>query len=650
MSCRGNPLWLPFELNNSSFIILILYSPSPFANNMSLIYHRIPIIIHDISMVAIAWALAIIIRYDLPLNPEVETVFWQVLPIVVGIQSLFLWYSGLYRGIWRFTSMPDLALILRAVFLGTLAIVLVLLLFNRLELIPRSSVLFYPFFLIFLLGMPRLLFRLWHEHSFKFLLTGEKNRQRVLVLGAGTSGDMLVRDMLRNPDCGYLPVCFLDDKPRLHGGKVQGLPVLGGIDKVVESVESLKVDVIIIAIPSATDEQMRRVVEWSEHCTVPVRTLPKLDNIINGQVTLKALHDVAIDDLLGRAKVQLDWQIIEAGLRGKVVMVSGGGGSIGSELCRQIAQLNPTALVIVERCEFNLYQIEIQLRQHFPDLVLYTHLGDIVDAVAIRHILECYHPYIIFHAAAYKQVPMLQSQAREAARNNVLGTQILAEAAVAEGCQIFVMISTDKAVNPTNIMGATKRAAEMICQAMNANKTRTRFITVRFGNVLGSAGSVVPLFKAQIAKGGPVTVTHPDISRYFMTIPEACQLILQAGAMGEGGEIFVLDMGQQIKIRYLAEQMIRLSGKIPDKDIKIIYTGLRPGEKLHEELFYADEKLGKTTHAKILLADQRSNDSRRLTKTLTQLSEASEKYLENEIKRVLKQLVPELNETSETGL
>jgi len=625
-------------------------APSPLNNNMSLIYHRIPIIIHDISMVAIAWALAIIIRYDLPLNPEVETVFWQVLPIVVGIQSLFLWYSGLYRGIWRFTSMPDLALILRAVFMGTLAIVLVLLLFNRLELIPRSSVLFYPFFLIFLLGMPRLLFRLWHEHSFKFLLTGEKNRQRVLVLGAGTSGDMLVRDMLRNPDCGYLPVCFLDDKPRLHGGKVQGLPVLGGIDKVVESVESLKVDVIIIAIPSATDEQMRRVVEWSEHCTVPVRTLPKLDNIINGQVTLNALHDVAIDDLLGRAKVQLDWQIIEAGLRGKVVMVSGGGGSIGSELCRQIAQLNPTALVIVERCEFNLYQIEIQLRQHFPDLVLYTHLGDIVDAVAIRHILECYHPYMIFHAAAYKQVPMLQSQAREAARNNVLGTQILAEAAVAQGCQIFVMISTDKAVNPTNIMGATKRAAEMICQAMNANKTRTRFITVRFGNVLGSAGSVVPLFKAQIAKGGPVTVTHPDISRYFMTIPEACQLILQAGAMGEGGEIFVLDMGQQIKIRYLAEQMIRLSGKIPDKDIKIIYTGLRPGEKLHEELFYADEKLGKTTHAKILLADQRSNDSRRLTKTLTQLSEASEKYLENEIKRVLKQLVPELNETSETGL
>jgi FlaA1/EpsC-like NDP-sugar epimerase len=612
---------------------------------MSLIYHRIPIILHDIIMVTMAWALAIIIRYDLPLNPEVETVFWQVLPIVVGVQSLFLWYSGLYRGIWRFTSMPDLAMILRAVFLGTLAIVLILVLFNRLELIPRSSVLFYPFFLIFLLGMPRLLFRLWHEHSFQFLLTADPNQQRVLVLGAGTSGDMLVRDMLRHPECGYLPVGFLDDKPRLHGGKVQGLPVLGGINKVVESVDSLKADVIIIAIPSATDEQMRRVVEWCERCSVPVRTLPKLDNIINGQVTLNALHDLAIDDLLGRAKIQLDWQIIEAGLRGKVVMVTGAGGSIGSELCRQLARLNPTALVIVERCEFNLYQIDRQLRGHFPDLVLYSHLGDIVDAVAIRHILSCYHPYMIFHAAAYKQVPMLQSQTREAARNNILGTQTLAEAAVAEGCEIFVMISTDKAVNPTNIMGATKRAAEMICQAMNT-KTTTRFITVRFGNVLGSAGSVVPLFKTQIANGGPVTVTHPEISRYFMTIPEACQLILQAGAMGKGGEIFVLDMGQPIKIRYLAEQMIRLSGKTPNKEIKIIYTGLRPGEKLHEELFHADEKLGKTTHAKILLADQRTNDLTLLTKTLMQLSEACEKYLESDIKKVLKHLVPELNETN----
>jgi FlaA1/EpsC-like NDP-sugar epimerase len=515
-------------------------------------------------------------------------------------------------------------------------------LFNRLELIPRSSLLFYPFLLIFLLGMPRLLYRLWHEQSFNFLLTEKTNLQRVLVLGAGTSGDMLVRDMLRSHGCGYMPVGFLDDQPRLHGGKVQGVPVLGSTNKVVETVESLAVDVIIIAMPAATDEQMRGIVELCERCTVPVRTLPKLDSIVNGQVTLRALHDVAIDDLLGRDKVQLDWQIIEAGLRGKVVMVSGGGGSIGAELCRQIARLNPTALVIFERGEFNLYRIEMQLRQEFPELVLHAHLGDIVDAVAVGHILECYHPDAVFHAAAYKHVPMLQSQAREAARNNVLGTKILAEASAAQGCETFVLISTDKAVNPTNIMGATKRAAEIICQAMNG-RNKTRFITVRFGNVLGSAGSVVPLFKKQIAKGGPVTVTHPDISRYFMTIPEACQLILQAGAMGQGGEIFVLDMGKPVKIRYLAEQLIRLSGKVPDKDIKIVYTELRPGEKLHEELFHVDEKFAKTTHAKILLADHRSNNWERLTETLTQLAEACDNYAENDIKNILKRLVPEMN-------
>jgi len=625
-------------------------------------YHRFPIILHDICMVGLAWFLAVVVRYDWPLFSDVEATLWQALPIVVGVQSLVLWYSGLYRGIWRFASLPDLAIILRAVIIGTLAIALVLILFNRLELIPRSSLLFYPFLLIFLLGMPRLLYRLWHEQPFNlflsstpkpfgllnhfwqsFFFTDETEPQRVLVLGSGTSGDLLVRDMLRNNGSGYLPVGFLDDQPRLHGGKVQGVPVLSGIDDVVKTVESLQVDVIIIAMPSATDEQMRRIVELCEHCTVPVRTLPKLDNIVNGQVSVQALHDVAIDDLLGRDKVQLDWQSIKAGLTGKVVLVSGGGGSIGSELCRQIARLNPTALIIFERSEFNLYRVEMQLRQEFPKLVLHVHLGDIVDAVAVRHIFGCYHPQVIFHAAAYKHVPMLQSQAREAARNNVLGTQMIAEAAAVQGCQTFVLISTDKAVNPTNIMGTTKRAAEMICQAMNG-RTNTRFITVRFGNVLGSAGSVVPLFKKQISNGGPVTVTHPEISRYFMTIPEACQLILQAGAMGQGGEIFVLDMGKPVKINYLAEQMIRLSGKIPDKDIKIIYTQLRPGEKLHEELFHADEKLDKTTHTKILLADHRSNHWEQLAETLTRLTEACDNYAEEEIKKVLKYLVPEMTE------
>ncbi|OQW95481.1 MAG: polysaccharide biosynthesis protein [Beggiatoa sp. IS2] len=616
-------------------------------------FRRFPIILHDSFMIVIAWTLAMVVRYDWPLPIEVEPIYWQVLPIVVTVQSIVLWYNGLHQGIWRFTGIYDLATILRSVFIGVLAIISMLVIFNRLALIPRSSlVFFYPVSLIFLLGMPRLLYRLWRDQiPVKFTILRQEGlrtflkpraRQRVLVLGAGTSGDMLVRDMLRSHDCGYLPVGFLDDEPLLQGGKVQGIPVLGHIHQLHEIAKSLLVDVIVIAIPSATEEQMQQIIEHCETCQIPVRTLPKLNDMVRGTVNLNVLRAVAIEDLLGRAKVQLDWQQIQAKLSHQMVMVSGGGGSIGAELCHQIARLNPTALVIFERCEFNLYQVEKSLRQEFPTLILYTHLGDITDHTAVHHLLACYRPQIVFHAAAYKHVPMLQSQIREAVRNNVLGTQTLAQAVTAYGCQVFVMISTDKAVNPSSIMGATKRAAEIFCQAMNGRST-TRFMVVRFGNVLGSAGSVVPLFQEQIVRGGPVTVTHPEISRYFMTIPEASQLILQAGAMGRGGEIFILDMGKPIKIRYLAEQMIKLSRKVPDRDIKIVYTGLRAGEKLHEELFYSEEIFEKTAHKKILLADHRGTDWDQLNPILQELTEGCNHYAEQKLERILKNLVPELS-------
>ncbi len=617
------------------------------------ISRRLPILLHDSCMIALAWTLAMVMRYDWPLPDEVEPVYWQVLPMVIIVQSIVLWYNGLHQGIWRFTGMYDLVTILRSVLMGVFAIVLMLVVFNRLTLIPRSSLIFfYPVSLIFLLGMPRLLYRLLRDQvPVRFTVLRQKGlrvflkppaRQRVLVLGAGTSGDMLVRDMLRSHDCGYLPVGFLDDELLLQGGKVQGIPVLGRINQLHEIVESLSIDIIVIAIPSATEEQMQRVVELCETCQVPVRTLPKLNDMVRGTVNLNVLREVAIEDLLGRAKVQLDWQQIQEKLSHQVVMVSGGGGSIGAELCRQIARLNPTALVIFERCEFNLYQVEKSLRREFPTLTLHAHLGDITDSAAVHHVLACYHPQVVFHAAAYKHVPMLQSQVREAIRNNILGTQILAQAVTAYDCQVFVMISTDKAVNPSSIMGATKRASEIFCQAMNS-RSMTRFMIVRFGNVLGSAGSVVPLFQEQIARGGPVTVTHPEISRYFMTIPEASQLILQAGAMGRGGEIFILDMGKPIKIRYLAEQMIKLSGKIPDKDIKIIYTGLRAGEKLHEELFYSEETFKKTAHKKIFLADHPSTDWEHLNSVLQELAEGCHHYAEQKLEQVLKSLVPELS-------
>ncbi len=608
---------------------------------MKLNFKRLPVILHDLGMVFLAWALAMVIRYDWPLPPEVQDIFWPVLLLVIVVQGLVLWYSGLYKGIWRFCSMPDFARILRAAALGTLMIVLTLMLFNRLAGIPRSSLIFYPCLLIFMLGMPRLLYRLYHEHS--WLISTPRN-QHVLVFGAGTSGDMLVRDMLRNPSCGYIPVGFLDDESRLHGGNVQGVPVMGSIDELPNFMDSVPIDVIVIAMPSASDQQMQRIVEICERSGIPFRTLPKFDNLVSQQVNLSDLRDVSIDDLLGRARVELDWEIIHKGLQGKTVMVSGGGGSIGTELCRQIARLQPESLVIFERCEYNLYQAELLLRQEFPQLTLQAHLGDIVDKVAVQQVLSRYKPQVIFHAAAYKHVPMLQGQIREAVRNNIIGTRTLAEAAVAQNCESFVLISTDKAVNPTNIMGATKRAAEIFCQAINAH-SNTHFLTVRFGNVLGSAGSVVPLFKKQIARGGPVTVTHPEISRYFMTIPEACQLILQAGAMGRGGEIFVLDMGTPVQIRYLAEQMIRLAGKRPNEDIPIVYTGLRPGEKLHEELFHVEEALNRTAHRKILLASQRSaEDWEGLIEHLNQLQCACDHYDEVAIEQLLKLLVPELHE------
>jgi FlaA1/EpsC-like NDP-sugar epimerase len=613
-------------------------------NPLLRILRRLPTILHDMGMVTLAWVLAISLRYDLPLEPTIQQIFLQALPIVVIVQSIVLWYYALYQSIWRFTSMPDFVIILRSVIVGTLAIALTLVLFNRLEGIPRTSLLFYPFLLGFLLGVPRIFYRLWHEHSLKFLLTTQTN-QRVLVLGAGTSGDMLVRDVVRNPACGYIPVGFLDDNHRLHNGKVQGLPVFGGIERVLEIVETEQVDFLVIAMPAATDEQMRRVVELCEQCSIPFRTLPKLDDVVNGQVKLNNLRDVAIEDLLGREKVHLDWHLIKNDLQGKSVMVSGGGGSIGSELCQQIARLNPSALIIFERCEFNLYQVEMHLRQIFPSLTLHAYLGDITDAVAVNHVLNTHQPEVIFHAAAYKHVPLLQFQAREALRNNVFGTQMLAKAAISNNCQVFVMISTDKAVNPSSIMGTTKRLAEMFCQALN-ERADTRFIIVRFGNVLGSAGSVVPLFKTQIAQGGPVTVTHAEMNRYFMTIPEACQLILQASVMGKGGEIFVLDMGKPVQISYLAEQMIRLSGKVPEQDIKIIYTGLRPGEKLHEELFHADELLGKTQHAKILLARNGACDWTQVNDCLEQLDKACACYAETEIQQLLQTFINHPNNGS----
>ena len=598
------------------------------------------VIAHDLLMAAVAWTMAFLLRFEFNLDELSTDAYWQVLLISLPIYLTISWGFGLYRGSWRFASIPDLWNIIRVVAINTVLLVTVLFVLNRVEGVPRSSLVLYPMLLVFLLGTPRLLYRVWRDRRLRGISSFAG--KRVIILGAGQAGELVAREMLRGNE--YLPVAFLDDKPRLQGSKVHGVPVLGEIKTLPRFVESLSVDLVVIATATATGTQMRKIVGFCEQAGVPFRTLPNVADLVSGRATVSSLREVSIDDLLGREPVSLNRDSIAGSITGKSVLVTGAGGSIGSELCRQILLFKPARLTVFDNSEFNLYQIERELVGKYPDTELHTVLGDVCDTVAVEHCMTEHQPKVIFHAAAYKHVPLLQHQARQAVRNNILGSRNMALAADKYACDSFVMISTDKAVNPTNNMGASKRIAEIFCQNLN-QRSKTLFITVRFGNVLGSAGSVVPLFKEQIAKGGPVTVTHPEITRYFMTIPEACQLILQAGVQGEGGEIFVLDMSKPVKIAYLAEQMIILSGKTPGEDIEIEYTGLRPGEKLYEELFHEQEQLTATSHDKILLARTRIVDWDRLQADFAAMAAASEAFDEPKLQQLIKKLVPEMTES-----
>jgi len=613
-----------------------------------LISRRTAVIFHDLTVTAIAWELAWLARFNFVL-PQAD--YWsanlKTLPFVVATQAIIFWRFGLYRGLWRFASVPDLLNILRAAGLGVVTITLVLFIATRLQDVPRSLLILYPVFLIFLLGGPRLGYRLLKDHSLNLRGLGANNR--VLVVGGGRAGETLVRHMLS--DRAYTPIGFIDDKESLRKSRIHGLPVLGSVEELPAVVAQTQPDFVVIAIPSADNRQMRRIVTACELSRVRFRTLPKVKELATGASYVSELRDVSIEDLLGRDKVELDWQRINRGLAGKTILVTGGGGSIGSELCRQLARIGPAKLLIYDQSEFNLFEIERELRTQFPQLDLVIALGDICDAPAVESMMAAFKPNVVFHAAAYKHVPMLQHQPRIAIRNNILGTQVVARAAMQSGCRDFVLISTDKVVNPTSVMGLCKRVAELLCESLKG-QSETRFITVRFGNVLGSAGSVVPLFQEQIRNGGPVTVTHPEVSRYFMTIPEACQLIMQASVMGEGGEIFVLEMGEPVKIAYMAEQMVRLAGFEPGEEIPVQFVGLRPGEKLFEELFYVGEESLATEHDQIRRAKHRHADwnafNARLQHLLT-VSDTDDAYASME---ALRALVPEFNEVepvAETG-
>jgi FlaA1/EpsC-like NDP-sugar epimerase len=598
--------------------------------------YRLLAIIHDIAMIPIAWFGAYWLRFNLGSipSPHYESAI-KYLFVVILIQTIAFRYFGLYRGVWRFASIPDLLRIVRSVTIGMAFSAVAIFLISRMEGIPRSVFPVYGLLLISILSGSRLFVRLVKDRR----LTTEEAK-RVLIVGAGSAGEMLARDLLRNQNENYQPVGFVDDSLKKQGQEIHGVRVLGACNEMTDFVERLGVDFIVLALPSAKASERRSIVEFCEKTGVPFRTLPPLNSLMSGQITINQLREVSINDLLGREQVSLDWDAIRSGIKGKVVLVTGGGGSIGSELCRQIARLDPDSIIIADQSEFNLYTIEKELMERFPSVPFRWHLKDIADSNSVDQLFSETKPDIVFHAAAYKHVPMIEGQLREGVHNNVLGTRLCAAAADRYGCECFVLISTDKAVNPANIMGATKRSAEIFCQNLDQHSS-THYITVRFGNVLDSAGSVVPLFREQIKAGGPVTVTHPEINRYFMTIPEACQLILQAGAMGRGGEIFVLDMGEPVKITYLAEQMIRLSGKIPGEDVDIIYTGLRPGEKLYEELFHEQEQLEQTNHPKIFLARHRVEDWQKLNAVLDQMKIACKQYDEPELKILLNKLVPE---------
>ena len=596
------------------------------------------VILHDTIMITCAWLLAWWSRFNFSFSFKGWEVCFYTLPFVLLTQALILWRFHLYKGVWRFASLPDLWNIFRAATLGSISIILVLFIVFRLEGVPRSVAILYPIYLMFLLGAPRMGYRLWKDHRLN--LGSIHNGPRTLILGAGQGGEMLVREMLRTG--AYMPVGFLDDNPAVKGSEIHGVRVLGSIDRIAEMAEKTSATHVVIAIPSANNDEMQRLLEFCEQAPVTIKTLPGLQ-LTNDP--LSEIREVSIEDLLGRDKVQLDWQCLQAGILDHCVLVTGAGGSIGSELCFQIAGLAPKKLVLFEQCEFSLYKIEKELKSRFATLEVEAILGDVCDADKVDRVFEQVRPNLIFHAAAYKHVPILEHQPREAIKNNVIGTKHVADAAVKHEVEKFIFISTDKAVNPANILGKSKRIAELYCEQKNMDAS-TRFTTVRFGNVLDSDGSVIPLFREQIQKGGPVTVTHPEVTRFFMTIPESCQLILQASCMGEGGEIFVLDMGSPVRIAYMAEQMIRLSGKLPDRDIQIEYIGLRPGEKMYEELFYDCEARDKTAHSKIFLARHSQQGNLLLQKKIEQLIDKCMTFDEAGMLEIINELIPVRDDSS----
>jgi FlaA1/EpsC-like NDP-sugar epimerase len=583
--------------------------------------------LHDGAALVVACTAATLLLDVNGADRDLVTVFVAAVPIQIAINFLF----GVYQGIWRYTSLPDIQRIVFAVFTGTVAISVALRAMGLDTTFSYREYVLYPLFLVAVMSMSRMAYRSFKEWA--LYGRGEQGAP-VIVMGAGDAAVGLVKDLSRSHE--WRVVGFLDDDEKKRGRLLHGVRVLGPLEDLPRYSQRLKLRHAIIAMPSVTYKVRRRVVEICKRANVAIMTVPTL-NDPGGKPP--RIRKVAVEDLMKRESVTLDDAGLHDLLTGQVVMVTGAGGSIGSELCRQIAAFQPAMLVLYEASEYAMYRVDEQLREAFPDMLVQSVVGDIKNVRRVNQVMHQFSPSLVFHAAAYKHVPLMEEDnAWEAVQNNVWGTYVVARAAIEHGVKKFVFVSTDKAVNPTNVMGATKRLAEMVCQALQANST-TRFEMVRFGNVLGSAGSVIPKFQEQIDRGGPVTITHPEMVRYFMSIPEAAQLVLQAGCMGLGGEVFVMDMGEPVRIVDLARDMIRLS-ELLESDIRIVYTGLRPGEKLFEELLADDEHTRATPHPKLRIAKAREVSPDWLDGLLAWLSQDRIPG-DSEVRRDLKRWVPE---------
>lgn len=613
------------------------------------------IIAVDLALFILAHAFSYTLRFDLMINPREWSNFWEFLPLLIGIKFCCFIALGVYRGMWRYVSINDLFTLLKAVSLASLIIIAIILVMYRFQGFSRGVFIIDWILTFVLIGGSRVLIRQgFHSRIFKdrfakgAVYKPETAKKKVIIIGAGDAGEKILREIRDNHDLNYLVKGFVDDDPKKVGRAIHGVKVLGTLEDMPEIAAKEAVHEALIALPSATGAEKRRIVDICKLSGVSFKTLPGIGELIDGKISVKALRDVSYEDLLGRPQVDLQKDKISNYLADKAVLVTGAGGSIGSELCRKIVEYKPAQIILVDSSEPNLYSIQMEMKHHLKYLNYVTVLANVNDSSIMEWTMKAYRPDVIFHAAAYKHVPMVERNPWQAVYNNILGAQTMMELSVKYGAERFILVSTDKAVRPTNVMGASKRVCEKLMYSFMGGYTR--LMAVRFGNVVGSAGSVIPLFRKQIEAGGPVTVTHPEVTRFFMTIPEASQLILQAGAIGTGGEVFILEMGTPVKIADMARDLIRLSGKEPDVDIEIRFDKLRPGEKLYEELITEGEGIVVTSHKKIMVLKSegyfdaygsQNAYSHWLDERLSELYAAAETYDACLIKEKLKAVVPE---------